>query len=294
MVTADESQAIALIPGISHGRDSSHCFIQVMDGTKAESRYHRFDPQSFKPNSNRFRISIEDHTFGKHGVSVDLPELQGAIYFKNCVMWRGSVLSPGIMGWYSFVPFMQCYHGLVSIHHDLEGSLTLSGQSFNFDGGKGYIEKDWGRSFPKSWIWTQCNHFDYDHPLSLMASVAHIPWLGSHFIGFLALIWDGEKIKIFTTYTGAEMKAHLEEDQVTLSFRDREDQLSIRASMAPGVDLVSPVVGEMVGKINESLQASQSITYRRNDRPLIEATGTSAGLEVAENHEILLSDEWRK
>ncbi|WP_243392439.1 MULTISPECIES: tocopherol cyclase family protein [unclassified Mesotoga] len=27
-------------------------------------------------------------------------------------------------------------------------------------GGKGYIEKDWGRSLPDAWIWMQSNNFD--------------------------------------------------------------------------------------------------------------------------------------
>ena len=211
----------------------------------------------------------------------------------NPVTWHGSLTSPGIMGWYSFVPFMQCYHGLVSINHELTGQLELNGTSIDFTGGKGYIEKDWGSSFPKSWIWTQCNHFDSES-LSVMASVAHIPWLSSSFIGFLALVWDGEKIKIFTTYTGARMKAKMQEEQVLLSFRDRQSRLEIKAKMAPGVNLVSPVVGEMVGKINESLQAGHEIEYQKETGEILRARGQNAGLEVAPGYDILLSETWRK
>ena len=29
----------------------------------------------------------------------------------------------GIMGWYRFVPFMQCYHGVVSLNHKLNGTF---------------------------------------------------------------------------------------------------------------------------------------------------------------------------
>ncbi|QII81181.1 hypothetical protein G7057_00970 [Jeotgalibaca arthritidis] len=41
--------------------------------------------------------------------------------------------------------------------------------------GKGYIEKDWGRSFPKNYIWIQSNHFN-DNQRSLFFSYAHIPY----------------------------------------------------------------------------------------------------------------------
>ncbi|MCK7537696.1 MAG: tocopherol cyclase family protein [Marinilabiliales bacterium] len=29
----------------------------------------------------------------------------------------------------------------------------------DFSGGRGYIEKDWGHSFPSAYVWMQSNHF---------------------------------------------------------------------------------------------------------------------------------------
>ena len=294
LVTATQDRAIALIPGVSYSDRDAHAFLQVLDGTNTMSNYYRLELESFKPDSENFDLRLAGHRFSASGITLDHEDIHGSVRFSNPTRWQGSLLRPGIMGWYSFVPFMQCYHGLVSINHRVEGKLKLHDQEIDFTGGKGYIEKDWGSSFPKAWIWTQCNHFDGRPDLSVMASVAHIPWLGSHFIGFLALIWDGSSIKIFTTYTGAEMKAMLAEDQVTLCFRDRHEELTIRAKMAPGIDLVSPILGEMVGKINESLQASQSVQYRSRDRQLLDVKGTSAGLEVSEGHQMLLTQIWRK
>jgi hypothetical protein len=63
------------------------------------------------------------------------------------------------MGWYSYVPFMECYHGLISIDHKLQGSLQINGQEIDFTEGKGYAEKDWGTSFPEGYVWMQSNHF---------------------------------------------------------------------------------------------------------------------------------------
>lgn len=28
----------------------------------------------------------------------------------------------------------------------------------DFSGGRGYIEKDWGQSFPAAWVWLQINY----------------------------------------------------------------------------------------------------------------------------------------
>ncbi len=52
-------------------------------------------------------------------------------------------------------PAMECYHGVVSMYHLLSGHLEINGDKVDFSGGKGYIEKDWGRSMPSDWIWIQ-------------------------------------------------------------------------------------------------------------------------------------------
>jgi tocopherol cyclase len=50
------------------------------------------------------------------------------------------------MGLAGFVPFLTCYHGIGSLMHDLNGSISSSKElQVDFTGGNGYVEKDWGR-----------------------------------------------------------------------------------------------------------------------------------------------------
>ena len=202
--------------------------------------------------------------------------------------------APGIMGWFSFVPFMECYHGVVSVNHQIEGQLEIAGQKVDFTGGKGYMEKDWGRSFPNAWIWTQSNHFGLDQEVSVMASVANIPWLGSHFVGYIVgFLWQGT-IYRFATYTGAKMKARLGEDTVHLAFKDRKHELQIVAHKGVGGDLVSPIAGEMTGKVNESMQAILEVKFYKNGQLVFVGEGRNAGLEVAGLKDTLLTEKWRR
>lgn len=290
LITPDKENAIAVIPGISFSADGSHAFIQTMDGIKKTSRYEKFDFNTFSSETDRFAVSIGENQFSLAGINLNLPDLKGAVKLVNPVIYPGTFLSPGIMGWYSFVPFMQCYHGLVSLHHRLEGRLICNGAEIDFTGGKGYIEKDWGSSFPLAWVWTQCNHYESDDDLSIMASVAHIPWMGSYFIGFLAVVYWNHQIKVFTTYTKAKMQLHLDSEQVTLTFRDRESQLTIRARQQEGTDLISPQKGAMTGKVNESLQASHHVSFTISGAT-IQADGCMAGLEVGGNSRILMDQK---
>ena len=193
-----------------------------------------------------------------------------------------------MMGWYSFVPFMQCYHGVVSMDHALEGWLDTRAGHISFSGGRGYIEKDWGMSFPKAWIWMQTNHFVDSPGTSIMFSIAHIPWLKGAFIGFLGgFLWNG-KVHDFTTYNRSAIRVMLKDHGVHIRLKKGALQLDIDADQAPGADLKSPISGEMLGKVNESMKASIHVILQKNGKVQFEGTGTHAGMEMAGDVGILL------
>ncbi|KAK3845014.1 MAG: hypothetical protein J3R72DRAFT_436734 [Linnemannia gamsii] len=97
--------------------------------------------------------------------------------------WR-----PSIMGFTAYLPFLECNHGVASLHHTitkgrlvaLRDSKEVLGEA-KLDGGVGYVEKDWGVNFPSIWVWAQANLFESTPGSSLMISVASIPVLGPDF-----------------------------------------------------------------------------------------------------------------
>lgn len=295
LVDPTEQYAFAVIPGISKGFDGArHSFIQVMDGKRCEAHYNDFPENAFLPSDKRFEVQLAGNRFSAGGLRLDLPQLKGELRFNNRFSWPKMLGAPGIMGWYSFMPFMECYHGVVSMDHVIEGKLEVYGTPVDFSGGKGYMEKDWGRSFPGAWIWMQSNHFGAEPRVSLMASVAVIPWLGSSFIGYIVGFLFGDKLYRFATYTGAEMKAGLGEHEVYLSFRDKRHRLEITALQSGTAELVAPISGNMTGKVNESMQSSVEVRLFEKDRLIFEGTGRNAGLEVAGKVERLLTASWRR
>lgn len=289
LVSPDERYAFAFIPGISMAEDgTAHAFVQVMDGKACRARYHRFQTDAFIPHAHRFEVDVGDNRFSRDLLRLALPEIHGTLHFRNLTPWPKMLGAPGIMGWYSFVPFMECNHGIVSMNHTVEGRLTIEGTDIDFTGGKGYIEKDWGRSFPRGYVWMQSNHFDNSDRASLVASVAHIPWLRSHFIGFISGFWIEGHLFKFATYTGASKHLELHEHALTLIYKDRQRELRIYAAQGANTALISPIQGEMTGKINESLQANLHVELLENGRRIFEGKGRNAGLEVAGEVEVLL------
>ncbi len=289
MIDASEQYAIAVIPGISMTSDGKKsAFIQLLNGKTCTSAYIPFDADTFLPDKDAFFVKIKGNEFSANSIKLDLENLKGEIHFRNTQPIEKKILSPGIMGWYTYVPFMECYHGIVSMNHTLEGTLEIDGKVIDFTGGKGYLEKDWGKSFPSSWIWMQSNHFQY-HEASLMVSVAKIPWLGNAFVGFLIAFWLEGKLYRFATYTHAKMlQSKVLDDRVVLEFKNGKYQLFVTAYKGTTGALASPIEGNMAGKVNESLDAKIHFRLLKNNQLIFDDWGRNAGLEVAGAYEELL------
>jgi hypothetical protein len=284
IINEDETRAYAIIPGIAMDEQgNSQAFIQVLDGKSRTAEYIKFDPKEFRASGNKFDVYIAGSLFRLDEISLNLPSINGRLQFKEQVPWPTSWKSPGIMGPYSFVPFMECYHGILSMDHEIEGKLNIQGEEVDFTGGRGYMEKDWGRSFPGAYTWMQTNHFS-EKGVSFKSSVANIPWLGSSFTGFIAGVLLNGHLYQFTTYNSTKLlKCHIDHEKVELLFRNKNYQLEVSAKREEATALASPIQGLMDGKIEESMCSEIFIILRdiKNNIVLLNDTGRNAALEVA-------------
>ena len=286
-----QRQMWAVIPGVflassKFPGQESHAFVQTLNGRTGESRYHRYDVRDFSASPSEFDVRVGPNRFRIDSIQLDIqrPEqtLSGELAFRGISPWPVTVFSPGVMGWFAYVPFMECYHGVLSFDHEVSGSLRIGGHRADFSGGRGYIEKDWGKSFPRGWVWMQTNHFA-EVGTSLTASVARIPWLGRAFPGFLAGLWHGGRLYRFATYTGAALgQFAITDTRVTFSMQDGRHRLEVEAKRSAGGLLRAPFRTAMVQRLMESLTAEVSVRLleRRTGREIFAGTGTSAGLEV--------------
>ena len=291
IVDKSQTNAFAIIPGIAMDENGNkQSFIQVLDGKNLKADYFKFDSEEFKPTPKKHHLYIAENHFSKTNLSINLPNLEGNLTFKNLSPWSNTFLSPGIMGPYSFVPFMECYHGIVSMNHDIEGSLFHNGKQISFDNGKGYMEKDWGHSFPKAYVWMQSNHFS-NSSISFKSSVAIIPWLKSSFIGHIAgVLIDGELIE-FTTYNGTKLNScDISKEEVNISMENKLFKLKIKALREKATTLAAPISGFMDGRIDESMKAQIKVKLinKKLNKIILNDTGKSAGIEVAGDYKKLI------
>jgi tocopherol cyclase len=290
LVDATEQHRYAVIPGIFRGKDAqtSHAFVQVLDGTTGQATYHQYPIEAWQAKEDAFDVRIGPNRFTQEHISlqIDAPErtVKGDLRFTGLTPWPVTLTSPGIMGLYAWVPRMECYHGVLSLDHAIHGAVSVNGRSIDFASGRGYIEKDWGRSFPASWVWLQTNHFERPGT-SLTGSVATIPWLGGAFRGFIVGLWHERVLYRFATYSGARVeKLAVGERQVEWVVRGRRHCLELLARRAQASVLRGPSGTDMGGRVPETLQATVEVqlwAVRGGRRSLIfEGAGRNAGLEV--------------
>lgn len=288
-VSAEGHHAFAIIPGIAIDKNGQgHAFIQILDGKARTASYHKFPLSDFKPSADQFEIRLGLNYFSADYITLYHLPITGKLSFHNGVKWPKKWYSPGIMGPFSFAPFMECYHGIVSMGHQIEGSLLYKDAEIDFTNGKGYIEKDWGQSFPSAYVWMQSNHFD-NEAYRFKLSVARIPWLTGDFTGFIAGFYDGQKLIRFTTYNGCKLLFNrIDESVVHTAIEHPNYILEVRAKNEKGTLLAAPIHGFMSGRIEESMTATLEIQLTdKKGNQLINTTGIHAGLEIAGKIELI-------
>ena len=153
--TKDGKTVVSLIPGISLNGEDSHCFVQTIHmsldkhGDRSVSTsYYKYPLEDFSYSDEPFLIKIADNIFMESMVSISLTEsnssAKGTLLLDDLTPIRASTAFPNIMGYFAYFPMMECYHGVISMNHKVNGDLYINGSNIDFTEGKGYLEKDWG------------------------------------------------------------------------------------------------------------------------------------------------------
>lgn len=295
VVDATGLHRFAFIPGVFIGKtpENSHAFVQVLEGASSRVEYHRYPIDQFWSAEDHFELRIGDNYFTLDHVQLNIRNstqtVLGKLKFDYPIQWPVRLTSPGVMGWYAWVPRMECYHGVLGFDHAVQGSITVDNQTHDFNGGRGYIEKDWGKAFPQAWVWMQTNHFTQGHTC-LTASVAIIPWMRSAFAGFIVGFWQDGNLHRFSTYANSLILGLEVDDQhVRWQMRNNTHRLEIVATQAEGGLLHAPTPEGMGRRIAETLSATihvRLINLKSGDVEF-DGVGEYAGLEAVGDMEKL-------
>jgi tocopherol cyclase len=297
IVDPSQENIYAIIPGLYLSSDpsNSHSFIQILQGNEVKYSYIKYNCSSFSTNSNKLNINIEKNNFSLSGMELCIKQnnlyMEGNLTFENILTWPDSILNPGSMGYYNYIPFMQCYSQVCAMNLDLKGSLIINHKLIDFNGGKGYIEKNWGKDFPFSWTWIQCNNFK-NSKAAFSCSIGHIPFLFTSFRGFLAgLCYDNNFYK-FTTMNKSSIVINNNGSDKIITMENKKYILKLETHTA-NTDFMlccGPRNDSMIPLVKENLKGTIDIElYNKTAKQIIfKDTGCCTGIEYGGDQRMIL------
>lgn len=282
----NNEEGISFIPGINIDNKNKKSFIQVI--TNDTSYFVNYNIDDFKFNYKPFYIQIGNNNFSKEAINVDIRDdsqnikINGNIKYTNSKNIKTNILKPNIMGPFSYIPNMECNHAILSMENSISGYIDINNKKINFNNSKGYIEKDWGYSFPKSYIWCQGNNFQKSNA-SFMLSIADIPLKLIDFRGIIcALIIDNQEFK-FTTYNNAKIIQYdVTNNYLDITLKKANYYLNIKSTYNEGLKLSAPVKGKMEKDIFESICSAITLTLKKDNTIIFSDTSLNCGIEVVQ------------
>lgn len=266
------NQTISFIPGIHIPKENKpFAFIQII--TNHKSYFIQYPYKDFSINKNPLCIKIGRNKFSRDGITIDIntPQLriQGRVYYGKL-----TPITYNIMGPFSLIPNMECNHGIISLHHSLYGGFNINNSFLNLNNGVGYIEKDWGSSFPQSYMWLQCN--DFKDKTSIVVSTAHIPFCKFSFQGLIAIVYYKGKEYRFATYNGGKVicaNKHL------LVIKKDHYVLKVRIFKGKSHPLQAPNLGDMSRIIHERPSCPAIFEFFIGDRKVFKKYSENTSFE---------------
>ena len=225
---------------------------------------------------DQFHIQLGQSAFDRCGIEINVDQngllLQGILKYGPFTPLKSDIMGP-----FRLFAGMQCSHGVISMGHSLEGFLNLNGELIDFTGGIGYIEADRGRSFPNSYLWTQCVWNGPDRG-SLMFAAATIPLPIGGFTGCIGAIFYGGREYRLATYLGAKIEKWSSSGACV---RQGNFRLTVEVLEEHAQPLRAPVDGDMERTIHESLSATARYSFWNGNSLLFQHTDWYASFEYS-------------
>jgi tocopherol cyclase len=293
------------IPGVftSSKEGFSHSFIQVLKGKENKFKYLRFNQEQFKASKSKFKLKVEHSSFSLKKIKLNINDqeenISGTLYFDNMVRWPDSIINPGSMGFYNYLSFMECYSQVCAIDGLIRGKLTFNGNTVDFTGGKLYIEKNWGRAFPYSYIWIQGNSFkEGDGAVTCSIGQIPLPFPLRSFTGFLIGMYAERKFYKFTSMNKSKLSIKCENEKIVLETHNKDYCLKIEGAYKQEkfMDLYAPREGNTPPIASETLHGDLKVTlYDKKGRCIIFMDKcSSAGIEFSKNYTDLINLKMNK
>lgn len=285
LIDALKQYTLNLSVGVLLQGREEYAFIQISSNQSELSHIIKYPIELVSYTNDS--IMIENNILSAEFIQLDLKDehfhLVGKITFAKGKQIDTTIWRPGLMGPFKFLPFLKSYHEVLSLTHPIMGELEFNGKMFNFNEGKGAMDKDWGRSFPNVWIWMQCNHFQ-NHDAALMVGVARMPIYLNYYTAFAVPFYFNDKVETYANYTGAHIaKLYRYKGYIHLIITEKSKVIDLKIFGKEDIPLVASPMGNPIRDIYEYTGAKVEVKVTQGGRVVFEDIGEHAYLKIGGN-----------
>lgn len=178
-------------------------------------------------------IKIGNSSFTTKGIELNVDEaglkITGQIAISQLVNIKKSLLKPGIMGIYRYIPFLEFYFEMLALNSTVAGEIHVNNEVYHLDGGSCYIQKQWGERFPNIWLWSQSSGFSKHKDSAVMIAVARLKICFNYYTAFAVPVYYNDQVEVFSNYNGGQIaKLYRYKGYVHLIITQKDKLLDLR------------------------------------------------------------------
>jgi hypothetical protein len=261
---------LAVIFAVTFYEKDPHAFIQVFDQAQNKNTYYRFDVDRFKTEGSL--VKIQDNELSMHHLKLMTDNYQFNLTIKKHALLE----KKSAMGFLEKFP-LECYQEVLFLDALIQGDVIINDTAYKVDG-HSYMEKTYGKNFPKKWFWLQASN-----PLDAFAFTlagGRVPTLFFTKFGFFIIVKYQAKEYAFGSYNLARLKINKQGDHVFFTVKKGAYKIMISALSKNPVTLVGPSKGGFMNlDVYESIDSDFTIKFYHNKNLIYEGSFTKAGFE---------------
>ncbi len=245
----NNNKSYAIIFGITFYEKDPHAFIQIINNQTKQANYLRFNIKDFSYDDKS--ITIKGNILSPSKLILKTDELTIDVTNEEFELVKRKGVIRSIMGFFKYLPLGSAYE-IIYLSAITRGKVIDNKNKYDFNG-ISYMEKNWGDTFPKKWLWIQANHFEKNDAQFVLVYTTFL-----RFPIFLCLLKVNGVEYRFATYNGAHLKClKISSKEILLKAIKDDYKLYIKLNYNEDHPIKGPIKnGQMIKTLNESINSS--------------------------------------
>ncbi|GEM_PF-3455315 len=261
-----QGQITVFIVGICKRQGEAFSFLQVAHHESATPQLYKYPLSALLASQTDVSFQLGNNQFSVDGIYISEKDCSVNLTFHTVSSWKRTMINPSIMGPLAYVPGVECKHDIIASHLYATGDCRMGGKKIHFHRADGYIDKNWGTSFPSSYYWGHAHAFTSSN-LSVQFAKGKPKWgliQPAVNVGFMRL---NNNIITFSSHNGGKIYLQNASDKQTLIvLENRKWKIELIIHDASTTPLYAPHKGSLNQSILESIGGYSELTIFRKQR----------------------------